>query len=140
MDRLKITHYLQNIPKRWIAVFIFVLALMAVIALKAITEGWFTSHRPLDWGDSPALLFFDRQRGCRCALVVYQAADHQINAWSEQDRQGLPILRINLDSRPDLGNLYGVVRAPELMLVDSKGQLIYRQGQLVSDDAPFDLA
>jgi len=81
----------------------FLVLVLAILAYKTYDEGWFLPRTPLDLGNKPALLFFNRHKGCDCALVVYNAAARQIREWPEAQRSGLKIITIDLDRRPDLG-------------------------------------
>ncbi len=92
-----------------------------------------------DLSNQSALLFFNRYKGCECALVVYEAAQAQVEGWTETARGGIQVVTIDLDRRPDIGNQYGVVRAPVLILIDSGGNSIYRQDKVIADTAPLDL-
>lgn len=72
-------------------------------------------------------------------MVVYSAAERQIDGWADEERQDIPIIRIDLDRRPDLGIQYHIVRAPAILLVDRDGGVLYSQKDAVSDSAPLDL-
>lgn len=73
-------------------------------------------------------------------MVVYQAAEEQINGWSDVDRHNMPVIHIDLDRRPDLGKQFDVIRAPALLLVDHEGKIIFGQKDPKSDTSPLDLA
>jgi hypothetical protein len=83
----------------------------------------------------PVLLLFNRYQGCECALVVYEAAEGQVNAWAID----VPVVVINLDQQRSLGAQYKVVRAPTLILLDGAGQVVLRQDHVVTDLEPLDL-
>jgi hypothetical protein len=121
-----------------LAVFLFIVS--GMIAVKAIQEGWFKAREPLDLSGAPLLLFFNRHKGCECSMVVYQAAEEQINGWSDVDRHNMPVIHIDLDRRPDLGKQFDVIRAPALLLVDHEGKIIFGQKDPKSDTSPLDLA
>lgn len=118
---------------------VFVLLVVGVLAVKAWQESWFVPELPLLLPDQPALLLFNRYRGCECALDVYEAAEWQIRGWPEDARLSVPVVIINLDRQKELGARFKVHRAPTLLLVDSDGTVIYRQNEVVSDDLPLDL-
>lgn len=72
-------------------------------------------------------------------MAVYTAAENQITEWSEEERHGISIIRIDLDRRPDLGKQFNIIRAPALFLVDSEGFVLFGQKDSISDAAPLDL-
>ena len=119
--------------------FAFLAAALGLISIKAVNEGWFARREPLDLSDAPVLLFFNRHKGCECEMVVYDAAEGQINRWSDEARFGMQIVRIDLDRRPDLGTQFDIVRAPALFRVDQEGKVISGQKDSLSDAAPLDL-
>jgi len=125
-------------PRLVILVSIFTLV-MIMLTIKGFAEGWFEPHYPLDLKEQPAILFFNRQKGCECALVVYRAAATQVQDWSEKDRQGVQLIQIDLDRRPDLGAQFSVIRAPSLLLLDRTGKTIYIQDEVVTDSMPLNL-
>lgn len=110
-----------------------------VLGAKGIQQGWFAPRPPLELGGKPALLFFNNDRGCECVLVIYQRADAQIASWAAADRDSVPVHRINLEQRPDLGKQYNIYRAPTLLLVDSTGRELWRQDEVITDRHVFDL-
>ena len=114
---------------------IFFGALALTFGLKAAQLGWFTPHPPLELDGEPALLFFNKLRGCECELFVYNNAEVQMNSWNASVR----VIRIDLDRRPDLARKYEVVRAPSLVLLNAKGQIVWRQDEALSDESPLDL-
>ena len=59
--------------------------------------------------------------------------------WSEEDQQGVQLILIDLDRRPDLGAQFNVIRAPSLLLLDRTGKIIYRQDEVVTDSMPMNL-
>ena len=121
------------------ALVLFGLAVLSVLLTKGLYEGWFAPRQPLELSNQPALLFFNRYKGCECALVVYEAAQAQIESWPEESRGGIRVMTINLDHRPDLGKQYGLIRAPALILVDANGNLMVEQNEIITDTAPLDL-
>jgi len=69
----KHNHFWSTKPSLVILISIFSLV-MLMLTIKGFTEGWLESRYPLDIKQQPAILFFNRHKGCDCALVVYQAA------------------------------------------------------------------
>ena len=118
---------------------VFFLGLLLVIGLKAVEEGWLSPREALELNGKPALVLFNRYKGCECELVVYEAAEYQIENWSEKDRNGIPVYVFNLDRRSDLKNQYQIIRAPTLILVDGSGDIIIKQDEGISDFEPLDL-
>jgi hypothetical protein len=114
--------------------------ILAVLGVKGLRDGWWATGAPLDLGNRPALLLFNNDRGCECVLVIYQRADAQIAAWPAAARHDVPLQRINLEQRPDLGEHYQIARAPTLLLLDGEGNEVWRQDEVLSDDHIFDLA
>lgn len=128
----------QMLLKRFAVIFVMI-AVLGILIFKAINEGWFIPREPLDLSCEPTLLFFNRSKGCDCVLVVYDAAEKQIASWPEAANSGIKIIHIDLDRRPDLGKQFNIIRAPALVLVDSEGQPLYNQTELVSDTSPLNL-
>jgi hypothetical protein len=116
----------------WI-IFFGILAL--TLGIKAAQLDWFTPHLPLELDGKPALLFFNKERGCECELFVYNNAETQMNSWNAPMR----VIRIDLDQRPDLARQYDVSRAPSLVLLNAEGQVVWKQDEGLSDESPFDL-
>lgn len=118
---------------------IVVVAILGVLGFKSINEGWFSPIVPLELNGEPALVLFNRYKGCECELVVYEAAEYQIENWSENDRNGIPVYVFNLDRRSDLRKQYQIIRAPTLILVDASGNIILKQDEGISDFEPLNL-
>lgn len=140
MDRVKIgqrSSFFLASRRTWL--FAFGLLLAAILIYKGIDEGWFIPRTPLALDHKPAVLFFNRHKGCECALVVYRAAANQVQDWPEGDRQGVQLIQIDLDQRPDFGEQFKVIRAPSLLLVNRAGEIIYRQDEVVTDEVPLNL-
>lgn len=140
MDRLKSAEVLSPKTLQRLAPAVVLLLVFAILSFKAVDEGWFARREPLDLSDAPVLLFFNRYKGCECEMVVYEAAERQINEWTGAARAGVRIIPINLDRRPDLGQQYTIIRAPALLLVDKGGVVLYGQKESLSDTAPLDLS
>jgi hypothetical protein len=123
-----------------LGVLALMLVILGILAYKTYDEGWFLPHTPLSLNHEPALLFFNRHKGCDCAKAVYSAAALQVLDWPETQRLGVKLITIDLDRRPDLGEAFSVIRAPSLLLVDQSGQIIYRQDDVITDAEPLDLS
>jgi len=116
------------------------LAVVVIVGSKAVSEGWFAPRAALDFNGEPALVFFSLSRGCDCQMRVVHSAEAQIENWTERERQGLPVLRVDLIQQPDLGEIFGIRRAPALVLVNRYGEVVWRQDESLSDEQPLDLA
>ena len=139
MDRLSTDVKITRLKRQVLAVLLFVIGLTAILAFKAIDEGWFEPHAPLDLSNAPVLLFFNRHKGCDCEMAVYTAAAEQVKGWTEAARSGVQIIQIDMDRRPDMGVQFNLARAPALLLVGQYGKTIFGQRESQSDIAPFDL-
>ena len=128
----------SNNPRLIILFLIFSLVLI-VLAIKGFSERWFAPRYPLDLHQQPAILFFNRHNGCQCTQVIYRAAANQAKYWPEENRKGVQLINIDLDERPDLGEQFGIVRAPTLMLLDQTGKIIYKQDEVLTDAVPLNL-
>jgi hypothetical protein len=117
----------------------FIALILAIMAYKAYDEGWFLPRPPLVLHGQPAILFFNRHKGCECEMVVYTAAKDQMSRWIQEEHSSIPMISIDLDRRPDLGKQFDIVRAPALLLVDQKGAVVYSQKDSLSDTTPLDL-
>ena len=114
---------------------LFVASLALTLGMKTVQLGWFNPRPPLELGREPALLFFNKARGCECELFVYNNANAQIDAWDKPMR----VIRIDMDYRPDLAREYKVIRAPSLVLVNAEGQVAWKQNESLNDGSPLDL-
>jgi len=126
--------------RRAAALILFGALVMAVIAIKSFNDGWFEPRLPLPLDGKPALILFMLGRGCECQISVVHNAEAQLAAWKVPDETDVPVLRVDFSRRPDLAQQYGVARAPALVLLDSHGQVIWKQDVGLSDEAPLDLA
>jgi hypothetical protein len=124
---------------RWWALLVLAALFLGPMVLKAVQEGWFAPSPPLELNSQPALIFFTLSRGCDCQMMVVQSADAQLAAWALPVDLGLNVIRVDFDRRPDLARQYGVARAPALVLLDSQGQVVWKQDVGLSDEAPLDL-
>ena len=134
MDRLRI-----GVRSSSAGVLVFVLFIFATFAYKVIDEGWLVPRTPLELNGEPPLLFFNRHKGCECSMAVYRAAKDQVNNWSDEARQGIPVIAIDLDRRPDLGAQYSVSHAPRMLLLDETESVFYVQDYIETDAQPLNL-
>jgi hypothetical protein len=124
---------------RWWALLVLVGLFLGPLALKAVQGGWFAPRPPLELRGQPALVFFTLSHGCECQMTVVLSAEAQLAAWELPVGLGLNVIRVDFDRRPDLARQYGVARAPALVLLDSQGQLVWKQDVGLSDELPLDL-
>jgi len=137
MDRITVKD--SDKAMRCIVIILMTLLITGIMIYKALDNGWLMSREPLDLSNAPVLLFFNRHKGCECEMVVYTAAENQVANWSDEERQGILIVRVDLDRRPDLGKQFNIIRAPALLLVDTEGNILFGQKDSISDTAPLDL-
>jgi peptidoglycan/LPS O-acetylase OafA/YrhL len=124
---------------RWWALLVLAALFLGPMVLKAVQEGWFAPSPPLELNSQPALVFFTLSRGCECQMTVVQSAEAQLAAWELPADLGLNVIRVDINRRPDLARQYGVARASALVLLDSQGQVVWKQDVGLSDEAPLDL-
>lgn len=136
MDRITVTN--PGKATRCSVILLVTLLITGIMIYKAFDDGWLMSREPLDLSNAPVLLFFNRHKGCACEMAVYTAAENQVANWSDEERQGILIVRIDLDRRPDLGKQFNIVRAPAMLLVDTEGNVLFGQKDSISDTAPLD--
>lgn len=139
MDRLTLDQRRKVISPRKFTGVVILLAALGIVGYKAVAAGWFSPREPLDLSSAPVLLFFNRHKGCDCEMVVYKAALTEISRWSDEARNGIQIIHIDMDRRPDLAEQYDIIRAPALFLVDRDGAIIFKQKEAISDTSPLDL-
>jgi len=118
----------------------FVGVLLIVLSFKFILSGGFDFRTPLDLKGEAALLFFSLDQPCDCMETYVQEAETQIILWAETQRAGIPIFRIDFDTRRDLASQYGVYRVPSLVLLDSEEEIIYQQDYPLFEEGSFKLA
>jgi len=112
----------------------------ATLVIKGTAMGWFSHNQPLALNGQPALLFFTIARGCDCQMKVVQNAEAQLAAWQIPATLGLNVIQIDLNRRHDLARQHQVARAPALVLLDTAGQVVWKQDEGLSDEQPLDLA
>jgi hypothetical protein len=87
----------------------------------------------------PVLAFFTLGDGCECQMNVIRSAEAQLADWPFIRTGIFWIQRVDYNRRPDLVRQYNVARAPALVLLDSLGQVVWKQDLGLTDDAPLDL-
>jgi hypothetical protein len=117
----------------------FVLAVVAVLGIKAVQQGWFLPRPQLALNGQPALLFFTLSDGCECQMTIIRRAATQVAFWELPEHLAINIIRIDFDLQPKIARYYDVARAPALVLVDAEGEPIWKQDVSVSDARPLDL-
>ena len=125
---------------RWWALLVLAALFLGPMVLKAVQEGWFAPSPPLELNSQPALVFFTLSRGCECQITVVQSAEAQLAAWDLPSAFGLNVIHVDSNRRPDLAGEYGVARAPALVLLDARGEVVWKQDVGLSDGAPLDLS
>ncbi len=71
---------------------------------------------------------------------LIQNAETQIENWPVSARAGVPIHRIDFEERDDLAGEYKIFRVPCLVLLDTAGEIVYRQDYPLLDGGPFKLS
>ncbi len=117
----------------------FLLAVVAVLGIKAVQQGWLLPRPQLALNDQPALLFFTLSDGCDCQMTLIRRAATQVAFWELPDNLAINIIRIDFALQPKIARYYDVARAPALVLVDAEGDLVWKQDVGVSDAKPLDL-
>jgi hypothetical protein len=113
--------------------------LLIVLGAKAMVNVYGQDRIPLELDGKPAILFFTLEDSCECMQELVDKAENQVNNWPEIERQGIQIFRIAFEKRKDLAGRYDVFRVPCLILLDSTGEVIYRQDFSITTREPFDL-
>ena len=121
------------------ALFILIGLILLLLVVKGLRLGWFETHQPLELPDSPALLFFNVERGCECQMIVSRNADAQMDNFIKAASTAIPIYRFNLERRRDLARQYHVVRAPTLILLNTQGAIVWRQDDVITDEQPLNI-
>lgn len=125
--------------RRIIAWMLFGVVVLAMMSIKSFNDGWFEPKTPLALKGEPALVFFTLGGGCECQVKVVRNAEEQLATWQAVVDNQLPIFTVDFSRRPDLAKQYDVARAPALVLLDSNGEVVWKQDVGLSDDAPLDL-
>jgi hypothetical protein len=125
--------------QRAAAMVLFLAAVLAVLTIKSFHNGWFEPPVPLELNGKPGLVFFTLGRGCECQMLVVRNAEAQLAGWPALQKSGIAFFRVDFNRRPDLARQYGVQRAPALVLLDSTGEVVWKQDLGLSDEAPMDL-
>lgn len=123
-------------PRVWFALLGAIVVLLGVKVGRPLLT---PAGPPIELNNQPALLFFNNDEGCECVLPLYARADSAIAAWMAAQRSQVPVQRILLYQRPDLQRRYKVERAPMLVLLDAKGQIVWREWGVASNPTVFNL-
>jgi hypothetical protein len=70
-----------------------------------------------------------------CELLVYNNANAQMDSWNTPVR----VIRIDMEQRSNLARQYDVIRAPTLVLLNARSEIVWRQDETLNDVAPLDL-
>ena len=139
MDRVK--DYLSKLNlQQKIVLIAVILLVVSALSLKSIQQNWWQTCSLPDHSDLPALVFFNKDRGCECEMLVYHSAQEQLNAWQSEERGFLPLYNYNLEQCRNLARQLNIRRAPALLLIDQNEKLIYTQSEIITDEVPFDLS
>ena len=125
--------------RRTVGLVVLLSLIGVVLGIKAVSRGWFSQRQPLELQGQPALVFFLLGQGCECQMKVINNAKAQIEDWEVPGEVSIRLLRVDINRRPDLARQYGVARAPALVLLDNLGQVVWKQDEGLSDEAPLDL-
>jgi hypothetical protein len=121
----------------------FIGAVLLVLGLKASQLGWLQSKTPLALNGQPAVLVFIQYRYvCECEAYVNGNARSQVANWPTEERGNLSLHLVDIEQRSDLAKRYKVTRAPSLLLLDSAGEVVWRQDGVTrstSDELPLDI-
>ncbi|MCB9420308.1 MAG: hypothetical protein H6667_10905 [Ardenticatenaceae bacterium] len=123
-------------PRVWLLVAGVIVLLLEV----KVGRPFLLPASPPDFGNQPALLFFNNKEGCECVLPLYTKADEVIAVWTSNKSARISVHRFILDERPDLQRRYKIERAPMLLLLDADEQVVWREWGVASDPNVFDLA
>lgn len=125
---------------RWQILLIVVGLAVGILTLKAVQDGWLATRLPVALGGKPALVFFTLIRGCPCQVQVVRRAEAQLASWEDPATFELGVIHVDFNQRRELAERYGIARAPALVLLDSYGEVVWKQDVGLSDEAPLDLA
>lgn len=92
-----------------------------------------------DLSGKPFLLFFYLDKPCECMKEITQKAERQMAAWPVERQGGVTVLRLGMETYTDLETKYQVVRSPGLVLLDSRGKIVWRQDYPLIEGGPFKL-
>ncbi len=76
-----------------------------------------------------AVLLFNRNMGCLCAVKMYQTADGQFNKLTARLAPAFYAERIDMEEEASeaVAQAYGVATCPTLLVLDSQGREVLRQ-------------
>lgn len=117
--------------------------MLLVLGLKARQLGWLQPKAALELNGQPAVLVFVKYRYvCECEAFVNGNARAQVTNWHTETHNDVPLHLIDIELRADLARHYHVIRTPTLLLLNSDGDVVWRQDgitQSTSDGLPLDL-
>jgi hypothetical protein len=113
--------------------------ILIVLGLKYLPAFLQAAGQQSDMSGKPVLLFFSVDEPCECMVEITQQAEHQMASWPVEHRDGIEVMRIDMDQRKDLEARYKVFRAPCLVLVDAHGEVVWRQDYPLIEAGPFKL-
>ena len=138
MDRLKARLQSPSFQLRAGLLLMFASIVLGILIYKADLQKWYWSGKSLELNDSPALVFFNRHKGCDCILKYYQMADVELLTWMENNQTGLQVILVDLDDQPGYALTYRIHFAPALLLLDADGDEILRQEGIINTEQVFD--
>jgi len=112
---------------------------LILLGVKFALDTYYSVHVALELNGKPALLYITYEHPCECAKRMIAEADYQINNWSEPQRLNMQLFRVSLGDNPGLEAKFDVFRAPTLILLDARGQVVYRQDYPQIGGKPLDL-
>ncbi len=125
----------------WIS---FAAALIITGGLKSWRQGWLQSTPTLDLHHQPAILVFLKFRyACDCEQIVNDNARRQLAVWSVEDRGGVQLHLVDVSLQAQAAQQYKVFRTPSLVLVNERGEIVWRQDGVTretSDGFPLNLS
>ena len=113
--------------------------ILIVIGIKYIPASLQAAGQQSNMSGKPVLLFFSVDEPCDCMVELTQRAELQMSNWPNDQRDGIQVMRIAMDQRKDLEAKYKVFRAPCLVLVDARDQVVWRQDYPLIEGGPFRL-
>jgi len=85
------------------------------------------------------VLFFNLDKPCECMRDITQRAEQQMAAWPVERRGGVTVLRLGMETYTDLEMKYYVFRSPCLVLLNDRGEIVWRQDYPLIEGGPLKL-